>query len=110
MEKRFSWNRKASAQFIGQHIKEKFRDGRIYRPKQIIRDIQNELGITVNYHKGYRAKHIAMEEVHGSFEVSFSMLPYYCHMLEETNQGRSRTLRLMMKIGSCICSSPLKRA
>ena len=111
MEKRFSWNRKASAQFIGQHIKEKFRDGRIYRPKQIIRDIQNELGITVNYHKGYRAKHIAMEEVHGSFEVSFSMLPYYCHMLEETNPGtitniktddENRFMYLFFSIKACI--------
>ncbi|KAL5854329.1 hypothetical protein ACOSQ4_004131 [Xanthoceras sorbifolium] len=93
MEKRFSWNRKASAQFIGQHINEKFRDGRIYRPKQIIRDIQNELGITVNYHKGYLAKHIAIEVVHGSAEVSFSMLPYYCHMLEETNPGTMTNIK-----------------
>ncbi|KAK3199043.1 hypothetical protein Dsin_022458 [Dipteronia sinensis] len=63
---RFSLQRQASAWVIGEHIKEKFHDHGLYKPKEIIQDIQTEFGISYNYHNGYRAKHIALDEVQGT--------------------------------------------
>ncbi|KAK1553924.1 hypothetical protein Q3G72_005362 [Acer saccharum] len=61
-EAQFPHQRQASARVIGEHIQEKFRDHRLYKPKEIIHDMQREFGISCNYHKGYRARHIALEE------------------------------------------------
>ncbi|KAK2657899.1 hypothetical protein Ddye_010951 [Dipteronia dyeriana] len=86
-EARFLHQRQASARVIGEHIKEKFRDHRLYKPKEIIQDIHNEFGISYNYHKGYRAKHIALDEVQGTPVESYQILPSYLYMLERTNPG-----------------------
>ncbi|TXG49460.1 hypothetical protein EZV62_025335 [Acer yangbiense] len=86
-EARFSHQRKASARVIEEHIHEKFRDHRLYKPKEIIHDMQREFGISCNYHKGYRARHIALEEVQGTPVESYSILPSYLYMLEQANPG-----------------------
>ncbi|KAK3229140.1 hypothetical protein Dsin_001021 [Dipteronia sinensis] len=86
-EARFPHQRQASAQVIGEHIHEKFRDHRLYKPKEIIHDMQKEFGISCNYHKGYRARHIALEEVQGTPVESYSILPSYLYMLEQANPG-----------------------
>ena len=86
-EARFSHQRQASARVIREHIKEKFHDHRLYKPKEIINDMQREFGISCNYHKGYRARHIALEEVQGTPVESYSILPSYLYMLEQANPG-----------------------
>ncbi|TXG48510.1 hypothetical protein EZV62_024385 [Acer yangbiense] len=86
-EARFSHQRQASARVIGEHIQEKLHDHRLYKPKEIINDMQREFGISCNYHKGYRARHIALEEVQGTPVESYSILPSYLYMLEQTNPG-----------------------
>ncbi|KAK1582103.1 hypothetical protein Q3G72_011835 [Acer saccharum] len=86
-EARFSHQRQASAQVIGEHIQEQLHDHRLYKPKEIINDMQREFGISCNYHKGYRARHIALEEVQGTPVESYSILPSYLYMLEQTNPG-----------------------
>ncbi|TXG50823.1 hypothetical protein EZV62_023347 [Acer yangbiense] len=86
-EARFPHQRQASARVIGEHIQEKFRDHRLYKPKEIIHDMQMEFDISCNYHKGYRARHIALEEVQGTPVESYSILPSYLYMLEQANPG-----------------------
>ncbi|KAK2645936.1 hypothetical protein Ddye_021131 [Dipteronia dyeriana] len=46
-----------------------------------------EFGISYNYHKGYRARHIALEEVQGTPVESYSNLRSYLYMLEQANPG-----------------------
>ncbi|TXG69328.1 hypothetical protein EZV62_004263 [Acer yangbiense] len=86
-EARFSHQRQASARVIGEHIQEKLHDHRLYKPKEIINDMQREFGISCNYHKGYRARHITLEEVQGTLVESYNILPSYLYMLEQTNPG-----------------------
>ncbi|KAK2655679.1 hypothetical protein Ddye_008731 [Dipteronia dyeriana] len=86
-EARFPYQRQASAQVIGEHIQEKFRDHRSYKPKEIIHDMQREFGISCNYHKGYRARHIALEKVQGTPVESYIILPSYLYMLKQANPG-----------------------
>ncbi|KAK0576422.1 hypothetical protein LWI29_017195 [Acer saccharum] len=49
--------------------------------------MQREFGISCNYHKGYRARHITLEEVQGTPVESYSILPSYLYMLEQVNPG-----------------------
>ncbi|TXG64865.1 hypothetical protein EZV62_011859 [Acer yangbiense] len=86
-EAQFLHQRQASARVIGEHIQEKFRDHRLYKPKEIIHDMQREFDISCNYHKGYRARHIALEEVQGTPVESYSILPSYLYMLKQANPG-----------------------
>ncbi|KAK2643594.1 hypothetical protein Ddye_025357 [Dipteronia dyeriana] len=86
-EARFPHQRQTSARVIGEHIQEKFRHHRLYKPKEIIHDMQREFGISCNYHKGYQARHIALEEVQGTSVESYSNLPSYLYMLEQANPG-----------------------
>ncbi|KAK2665807.1 hypothetical protein Ddye_004381 [Dipteronia dyeriana] len=86
-EVRFPHQRQASARIIGENIKHKFHDHRLYKPKEIIHDMQREFGIYCNYHKGYRARHIALEEVHGTLAESYNIFSSYLYMLEQTNHG-----------------------
>ncbi|KAK2658964.1 hypothetical protein Ddye_005497 [Dipteronia dyeriana] len=46
-----------------------------------------EFGISCNYHKGYRARHIALEQVQGKPVESYNILPSYLYMLEHANPG-----------------------
>ncbi|KAK2649709.1 hypothetical protein Ddye_017198 [Dipteronia dyeriana] len=84
-EAQFPHQRQASARVIGKHIKENFRDHRLYKLKKIIQGIQKEFGISCNYHKAYRAKHIALDEVQGTPVESYRIFPSYLYMLEQTN-------------------------
>ncbi|KAK2641682.1 hypothetical protein Ddye_023445 [Dipteronia dyeriana] len=84
---RFPHQRQASAQVIGEHIQEKFCYHRLYKPKEIIHDMQREFDISCNYHKGYRARQIVLEEVQGTPVESYSILSSYLYMLEQANHG-----------------------
>ncbi|KAK2661691.1 hypothetical protein Ddye_000265 [Dipteronia dyeriana] len=86
-EARFPHQRQASPRVIEEHIKEKFHDHHSYMPKEIIQDIQKEFGISFNYHKGYRARHIVLYEVQGTPVELYRILPSYLYMLEQTNLG-----------------------
>ncbi|KAK2633988.1 hypothetical protein Ddye_028780 [Dipteronia dyeriana] len=87
IEARFPHQRQASARVVEEHIQEKFHDHRLYKPKEIIHDMQKEFGRSYNYHKGYRARHIALEEVQGTPIESYNILPSYLYMLEQANHG-----------------------
>ncbi|TXG64287.1 hypothetical protein EZV62_011281 [Acer yangbiense] len=58
-----------------------------HKPKEIINYMQREFGIYCNYRKGYQARHIALEKVQGTPVESYSILPSYLYMLEQTNHG-----------------------
>ncbi|XP_062103454.1 uncharacterized protein LOC133814523 [Humulus lupulus] len=79
-------NRQASAKVISSYFKEKFRDpGSTYRPRQIIRDMRDEHGVGVTYNKAWRAKELAVDDVRGSNEESYALLPSYLYMLKLAN-------------------------
>ncbi|KAK2645963.1 hypothetical protein Ddye_021158 [Dipteronia dyeriana] len=86
-EARFPHQRQVSARVIGGHIQDKFCGHRLYKPNEIIHDMQREFGISCNYHKWYRARHITLEEVQGTPIESYSILPSYLYMLEQANLG-----------------------
>ncbi|KAK2660579.1 hypothetical protein Ddye_007112 [Dipteronia dyeriana] len=93
-EARFPHQRQASAWVIGEHIQEKFHDHHLFKPKEIIHDKQRKFGISCNYHKGYRARHITLKEVQGTPVESYNILPSYLYMLEQANPGTVTDLHI----------------
>ncbi|GJZ34237.1 hypothetical protein Tco_0579673 [Tanacetum coccineum] len=70
------------------HKSDKIRDvTRVYRPKNIINNLNLELNIDVSYKRAWKAKHLALESNQGCSISSFSQLPYYCYNLKLANEN-----------------------
>ena len=81
-------HRQASARILEKLLKKKFiAVDRIYRPKEIVVDVRDEYQICISYTQAWRAKNFAVDELRGSPEESFALLPEFCHMLELKNPG-----------------------
>ena len=70
---------------IASKIIEKLHDQPTYRPKDIVQDIQRDLGIQINYQKAFRAKDEAITQINGSFEDAYKQLPQYCEDIKKSN-------------------------
>ena len=75
----------ATSRFIAMWIIDRLRIHESYTPKEIITDFSKEFGVQLSYKKAWKAREIALDEIRGSYEQSFSILPDYCHELRRTN-------------------------
>ncbi|CAL9019635.1 unnamed protein product [Prunus brigantina] len=81
-------HRHASAKLVGNAVKRKLKDSRtIYTPSDIIRDVKQNFGVTINYCKAWRSRELALMSTRGSVEEAYSLLPAYYHELERVNSG-----------------------
>ncbi|KAL5542974.1 hypothetical protein UlMin_010684 [Ulmus minor] len=81
-------HKQASASLIGQCIKLKcLETGREYTPNDIMRDMQQKYGVTISYEKAWRARKMALDDLTGAPEDSYTHLPSFCYMLESKNPG-----------------------
>lgn len=53
-----------------------------YRPKDIVKDIKQEFGVSLSYDKAWRAREEALVKVKGSPEESYKMLPRFGEALQ----------------------------
>ncbi|GKE53478.1 hypothetical protein Tco_1488634, partial [Tanacetum coccineum] len=66
----------------------KFRDvTRVYRPKDIINDLNIEFNIDVSYKRAWKGKQLALKSNQGDPISSFAQLPYYCYNLKLANEN-----------------------
>ena len=105
-------HRQASARIMGKLLKKKFiAVDRIYRPKEIVVDVRDEYHIYISYTQAWRANNYALDELRGTPEESYALLPEFCHMLELKNlgiiihihtDGDNHFLYFFMAIGACL--------
>lgn len=85
--------------------------GGIYKTKDIIEEIQKDLGITISYHLARSARERAVASILGSAEESYASLPSYCAELEKSNPGTVTCIStdasdnfkyFFMLIGACL--------
>ena len=76
-----------SASVIAEKIREKLVSQPEYRPTDIVKDMQTQFGVQVDYFKAWRAKEDALLEINGTHEAAYSLLPKYCSDLEQANLG-----------------------
>ncbi|KAK2655534.1 hypothetical protein Ddye_008586 [Dipteronia dyeriana] len=75
--------------------------GRSLKPKEIMTDMQVEHGLSLLYTKALRAKELTEQNVFGSHDLSYRLLPVYCHELKRVNHEEVQT------VGDCTSSSCL---
>lgn len=105
-------HRQASSRLIGQLIKDKLKDAsRIYTPRNIRDDIQNDYGVCLPYIKSWHSKKEVLKIVCGDPLQLFKELPLYFHVLEEKNPETVITIEtddddhflyFFMVLGPCI--------
>jgi MuDR family transposase len=92
----FGLNHRGHAQanrgYIAHHIAEKLKDQPAYRPVDIVKDIQRELGVKIGYSTAYKAKERANELNHGTHESAYQALPKYCQNILTSNPNSTALL------------------
>jgi len=78
--------------FLANKLSEKIKEQPFYRPIDMVKDIQSDLGVKISYSKAYRVKERGQELVNGKHEESFKALRQYCLDIERTNPGSKATL------------------
>jgi hypothetical protein len=71
--------------YIAKMIRSKLSAQPDYRPIDIVKDVQTELGVSVTYQKAFRAKMQAFVDINGTHEDAYKHLPQYCKDLENAN-------------------------
>ncbi|GJU84126.1 transposase, MuDR, MULE transposase domain protein, partial [Tanacetum coccineum] len=81
-------HRNATKKLLGWLLAPKLKDySRIYKPKDIINDINHEFNIDITYKKAWGGKNKGLEINSGCPLDSFSQLPYYFYNLKMANEG-----------------------
>ncbi|GJZ38293.1 transposase, MuDR, MULE transposase domain protein [Tanacetum coccineum] len=81
-------HRNATKKLLGWLLAPKLKDySRIYKPKDIINDINLEFNIDITYKKAWGGKNKGLEINSGCPLDSFSQLPYYFYNLKMANEG-----------------------
>ncbi|XP_073127419.1 uncharacterized protein [Henckelia pumila] len=78
---------KANASWVANLVKEKLRGEPSYRPCTMMKDLQRDYGVELEYHRVWAGKEMAMHDIHGTDEGSYDKLRWYCQNVKETNPG-----------------------
>lgn len=82
-----SGHHQASVDWIVNFIEERLRENMNYKPKDILRDIYDQYGITIPYKQAWRAKERGLQAIYGSSEEGYYLLPAYCEQIRKNNPG-----------------------
>jgi len=67
--------------FLAQHLAEKVKEQPQYRPIDIIKDVQRDLGVKVSYSTAFRIKTRANEINNGTHESLRISIPFFAKIL-----------------------------
>ncbi|CAD6252595.1 unnamed protein product [Miscanthus lutarioriparius] len=79
--------RRATRQWLTTIIKEKLHDNPKFKPKELVKELFEEYGVTLTYSQVWRGKEVAEKEIYHAIRETRDQLPWYCQRLEETNPG-----------------------
>ncbi|XP_062103819.1 uncharacterized protein LOC133814932 [Humulus lupulus] len=81
-------HRQAKSIVIGELIKNKYKSiKRNYTPNDIMKDMNDDYGVTMGYTKAWRSREKALRLVRGSLDDSYQKLQMYLYMLKQANPG-----------------------
>ncbi|KAA0032136.1 MuDRA-like transposase [Cucumis melo var. makuwa] len=114
IDNKCGWRLRAQAKswVVRELIKSKFKGpGRIYKSRDIIKDMRQDYGINMSYEKAWRTRENAYERVRGSPEESYNLLRRYGEALKFTNPDTIFHMELeddrffkylFMAVGACV--------
>ncbi|KAL5542611.1 hypothetical protein UlMin_010321 [Ulmus minor] len=81
-------HKQATSSVISEFIKPKLLDPKVqYGINNIIQDVKQTFGVNMSYEKAWRSRVEALDDIRGSSEDSFRLLPHYLHALKNQNPG-----------------------
>jgi hypothetical protein len=75
----------ASGAFIAKQIADRLKEQPSYRPIDIVKDVQRQLGVKITYTKAFNAKERANEMNNGTHNAAYQALPQYCQDIIASN-------------------------
>ncbi|GMN29149.1 hypothetical protein TIFTF001_051706 [Ficus carica] len=80
-------HRQVKSWMIGECVKAKYLDPTniLYRPAEIMRDMQDEFGVSFNYLRAWRGKEAALNRLRGDDAESYKVLPAWAEMVMRKN-------------------------
>lgn len=80
-------HKRAKSWVIGKCVKQRLiNPGRVFKPKDIMEDVQRKFGVDISYTIAWRGKEYAYENLRlGTTEHSYGILLGYLHLWRETN-------------------------
>jgi hypothetical protein len=88
--------RRATRQWLTTVIKEKLHDNPMMKPKDLVKEIYEQYGVTLTYSQVWRGKEVAQKELYHAIRETYSHLPWYCERLTESNPGSIALLSPMV--------------
>ncbi|XP_066387153.1 uncharacterized protein [Miscanthus floridulus] len=88
--------RRATRQWLTTVIKEKLHDNPVMKPKDLVKEIYEQYGVTLTYSQVWRGKEVAQKELYHAIRETYSHLPWYCERLTESNPGSIALLSPMV--------------
>ncbi|WVZ48859.1 hypothetical protein U9M48_000259, partial [Paspalum notatum var. saurae] len=78
---------RGTRQWLITTIKEMLDDNPLLKPKDLVKELYEEYGVTPSYGQVWRGKEVAEKELYHAMREAHNHLPWYCQRLEETNPG-----------------------
>ncbi|XP_034574049.1 uncharacterized protein [Setaria viridis] len=88
--------RRATRQWLTNIIKEKLHDNPMLKPKELVKEIYEQYGVTLTYSQVWRGKEVAQKELYHAIRETYSHLPWYSDRLIESNPGSIALLSPMV--------------
>lgn len=79
--------RRATRQWLTSIIKDKLHDSPQCKPKEIVRELYEDYGVSLTYSQVWRGREVAQKELFSNLKETYSLLPWYCGRILETNPG-----------------------
>jgi len=81
-------------EFISTEILPQVRSDSSIKPNAIKNYFKDQYGVEISYNKAYRAKQRAVEQINGSHEEAYNLLPKYCEEILRSNPGSTVQLEI----------------
>ncbi|PKA63438.1 Protein FAR-RED impared response 1 [Apostasia shenzhenica] len=79
--------RRATRQWLTSIIKEKLHESPQCKPKEIVRELYEDYGVSLTYSQVWRGREVAQKELFSNLKETYSLLPWHCERIMETNPG-----------------------
>ncbi|XP_010905594.1 uncharacterized protein [Elaeis guineensis] len=79
--------RRATRQWLTSILKEKLQETPQCKPKELVRELYEDYGVTLTYSQVWRGREVAQKELYDTLKETYSQLPWFCERILETNPG-----------------------
>ncbi|XP_008800158.1 uncharacterized protein LOC103714622 isoform X3 [Phoenix dactylifera] len=79
--------RRATRQWLTGILKEKLQETPQCKPKELVRELYEDYGVTLTYSQVWRGREVAQKELYDTLKETYNQLPWFCERILETNPG-----------------------